>query len=301
VKIIIGILLLLSFQANAETSSTSHSDVKHHKNKKQNKFSLEFLITSEQTKNIVTAKHDGSYSELDASLLHRLSPNDEIRYFLSTRYVDSQMENFGNEFEFFFAEFMYRRKNILTQDKNGIYMAAELKNYRVIDPDIKHEYNYDGSVIPQLIFKKSWGRRFSTKLKVRRHFYQTNNDSNYTLENEDRIYLSTSYFINRWSMAYAQLKYQHKIRKGDGIDYRFMELASYNRDTHRLDFSNVPDAKKNQEIVTLHTGFLYFLSRQNMLEVYAETKLSNTYDKREIDDIAHDELVFGTALYLTAF
>tara|TARA_Y100000590_G_scaffold319669_1_gene361747 strand:- start:303 stop:608 length:306 start_codon:yes stop_codon:yes gene_type:complete len=101
-------------------------------------------------------------------------------------------------------------------------------------------------------------------------------------------------------MLVNQIKYQHKIRKGNGLDFRFMELAEFPA-YGPPDFSKVPEAKKHQEIVTWHTGVLYFLDRSNMLEVYGETKLSNTYDKREIEEIANDEFVLGTALYLTAF
>ena len=178
-------------------------------------------------------------------------------------------------------------------------MEAELKNYRIIDEEIKERYGFDGSIIPQIILKKSWGRSLSAKLKVRRHFFQTNNDSYYTLDFEDRVYLSLAKVFNHRYMLITQLKYQHKIRKGNGLDYRFMELAEFGR--FGPDFSKVPEAKKHQELTTLHTGLTYFLNRSSMLEVYGETKVSNTYDKRDINTIAKDEFVLGTALYLTAF
>jgi hypothetical protein len=304
--LLISLATITTF-ANTNTSKTKVKPNFHTKTDKA--FTLEFLIATEQTKEIYTKKMDGSYTKFDASLLQHVTKNDEVRYFLSTRYVDSKAESAGNELEVFFAELMYRRKNILTESSNGLYMEAELKNYRVIDEDIKNDYAYDGAIIPQFIFKKNFGRVASAKLKVRSHFYQTNSDDNYTLEKEDRIYLSGAFMIGRRLLMNTQLKYQHKIRKGSGWNYRygdhFGELmdVSFNPMTRQMeiDDSRIPKAKKHQEIVTLHTGPLFFLSRNSMIEVYAETKLSDTYDKRNLETIAREEFVLGTALYLTAF
>lgn len=304
--LLVSLVSITTF-ANTNTSTRKLKPNFHTKTDKN--FTLEFLIATEQTKEIYTKKMDGSYTKFDASLLQHVTKNDEVRYFLSTRYVDSEASSEGNELEVFFAELMYRRKNLLTESDNGLYMEAELKNYRVIDEDIKHDYNYDGAIIPQLIFKKNFGRVGSAKLKVRTHFYQTNSDKDYTLEKEDRIYLSGAFMIGRRVLLNTQLKYQHKIRKGSGWDYRygdhFSELLEVNYDptSHQMvmDDSKIPKAKKHQEIVTLHTGPLYFLSRNSMVEVYAETKLSNTYDKRDLETIMKEEFVLGAALYLTAF
>jgi hypothetical protein len=298
---------LVSITTFAKTNTTATSVKPNFHTKSDKKFTLEFLLATEQTKEIYTKQMDGSYTKLDASLLQHLTKNDELRYFLSTRYVDSEASKAGNELEVFFAELMYRRKNILTESSNGIYMEAELKNYRVIDEDIKNKYAYDGAIIPQLIFKKNFGRSASAKIKVRSHFYQANNDKDYTLEKEDRIYLSGAFMIGRRVLLNTQLKYQHKVRKGSGWDFRYgdhfedLMMATYNPITHDINDSLIPKAKKHQEIVTLHTGPLYFLSRNSMLEVYAETKLSNTYDKRDLETIMKDEFVLGAALYLTAF
>ena len=46
---------------------------------------------------------------------------------------------------------------------------------------------------------------------------------------------------------------------------------------------------------------MYFLNSANLLELYVETQLSDNYDDRKVERIASDELVFGTALYLTLF
>ena len=300
--IFLTLLVISSTNIFANDTTITSKNVHKHSPKKNKSFTLEFLLATEQTKEIVSKKMDGTYTNFDTSLLHHLNENNEFRYFLSTRYIDTKPKddsNFGNELEMFFFELMYRRKNILTQASNGLYMEAELKNYRIIDEEIKERYGFDGSIIPQIILKKSWGRSLSAKLKVRRHFFQTNNDSYYTLDFEDRVYLSLAKVFNHRYMLITQLKYQHKIRKGNGLDYRFMELAEFGR--FGPDFSKVPEAKKHQELTTLHTGLTYFLNRSSMLEVYGETKVSNTYDKRDINTIAKDEFVLGTALYLTAF
>jgi hypothetical protein len=301
---IIFLTLLTIISTDLMSASITTTSKKIHKSttKKDGSFSLEFLIATEQTKEIVSKKMDGSYTKFDTSLLQHLNKNNEIRYFLSTRYIDTKVQDgsdFGNEFETFFYELMYRRKNILTESENGLYMEAELKNYRILDKEIKKRYGFDGAIIPQVILKKNFNRSLSAKIKVRRHFYQTNNDGHYTLDAEDRIYLSLAKVFKHRFMLMAQMKYQHKIRKGNGLDYRFMELAEFGR--FGPDFSKVPEAKKHQEITTLHTGLTYFLNRSSMVELYGETQVSNNYDKRDLETITNDEFVLGTALYLTAF
>ncbi|MFK8136792.1 MAG: hypothetical protein AB8E15_00385 [Bdellovibrionales bacterium] len=262
-------------------------------------FDLEFLLATELTKNIVSKKLDGTFTKADTSLLHKLSPNDEIRYFLSTRFITES--NQTNRFELFFGEFMYRRKNILTEKKNGIYLEAELKRYELIDQELKSDYLYNGAIIPQLIFQKKWGRKYSSQLKLRRHFYDKNSENSFALKAEDRVYLSFSNFLGRRWMMYNQLKYQHKIRTGEGPNYKFFALAKPKPNGRGLDLSNVPTAGIDEEILTLHSGLFYFFSRKALVEFYAETKLGTTYDQRSLAEIAEDEFVIGTALYYTAF
>lgn len=285
----------------SESIFSAENKSKYRLSKFQNYWDLEILLASEQTKNIVTKEHDGSYSKLDISLLHKIDSNNQLRSFLSTRYIDTKSKHFGNEYELFLAELMYRRKNILTEERHGLYLELEFKNYKIIDEDIKEQYGYDGSFIPQLILSKKLPDYKSLQLKLRRHYFETNNQDNYTLNFEDRIYFSFSKLINYRFLFMAQLKYQHKIRKGNGLNFRFMELAKFDPRTMSMDFSHVPEAKKHQEIVTIHPSISYFINRSNMIEFYVETQLSNTYDKRNLEQITKDQFVFGSALYLTVF
>ena len=313
-KLIIIITLTLGINAFAHANSsaqrlnTTLPSTTFERIKKN--FDLEFLIAAEQTKDIYTKKIDGSYTKFDTSLLQKVTKNDELRYFLSTRYLDTPQINDENQFDIFFFELMYRRKNILTQKTHGLNLEAELKYYEVMNDDIKDNYGYHGTFIPQLIAKRNFGRTASVKMKVRRHFYQTINDESYTPEFEDRLYLSASYMLSRRFMFNTQLKYQHKVRKSSGWNYRygnhfdkFIKVSGYDPIKREpiLDFSDIPEAKKHQEIVTLHPGVMYFINRQSMVEFYVETKLSDTYDKRDLETIMNDEFVFGTALYLTVF
>lgn len=300
-------LVCISSFANSNRTQSKLKQKHHHTTK--NQFTLEFLIASEQIKEIYTKEMDGTYTKIDASLLQRVTQNDELRYFLSTRYVDSISSTEGNELEVFFAEFMYRRKNILTESNNGIYAELELKKYQIIDEDIKEDYLYDGAFIPQLILKKKVGSQTSIKMKLRRHIYQVNSQENFALHTEDRVYLSAYTVFKHRYMFGAQLKYQHKIRNGSGWNYKygdhFGELIEthYNPATREfsMDDSRVPRAKKHQEILTLHVGPSYFINRKSMIEVYAETKLGDSYDERDLKTIMSEELVLGAALYLTAF
>lgn len=300
-KILIFIFLTL-WTVNLFAQVTSSKEIKRTKPRvNKSKFSLEFLIAGEQTKDIITHKTDGSMTKMDSSLLQSLNDNNQLRYFFSTRYITNTEQE--SEFDFWFTEFMYRRKNILTESAHGVYLEAEFKNLYYLDPEIRKMYGYNGSTIPQLVFNKRFGKTFSSQLRLRRHFNHTNNNDAYTLDNEDRIYLSGNWMLGRRMMFNTQLKYQHKIRKGDGKDFRFHRLIKMVKTPYYEypDFSDVPEAKRNQELVTIHPGFYYFVNRKTLFEVYYETKLSNTYDKRDVATIAKDESVIGTALYLSAF
>lgn len=294
------ILLACMAQVYAQTNTTK-TDVNRGQFRKFKPLTFEMLLASEQTRDIYTQELDGQFTKWDFSLLQTFNNDNQFRYFLSTRYVTSQ--EFRDEFNWFLFELMYRRRNILTQSTHGVNMEVELKNYWLLDETLKDMYGYDGSFIPQVIFNRRYGRGFSTEVKLRRHFYHRNNTDNFTVSKEDRIYLTQSYmFGHRW-LANVMVKYQHKMRKGDDLNYRFMpyfnELVDFG--PYGPDFSRFPKAKKNQEIVTIHPSMMYFWSRQTLIEGYIETRLSDTYDKRDLETIAGDEFVFGAAVYMTVF
>ena len=66
-------------------------------------------------------------------------------------------------------------------------------------------------------------------------------------------------------------------------------------------WDGLPIAKEEQEFVTIHPSMMIFLDRKNMMEVFFETQLSNTYDDRTVATIMEEEALFGVAFYLTAF
>ena len=303
---ILVVLSLVTIKAYSQLNTSRTQQLNRFSKNTFNKgFSLEFLMAAEQFRNIVTTELMGTYSKLDISLLHRISQDEELRYYLATKYVDKPIFEDDQQFQLFFTEFMYRKKSILNEREHGVYLEGELKNYAIIDPVIRNRYGYDSAFIPQIIIKKSFSRSAGIKLRLRKHFYNANNNDNYTLNSEDRIYFSAYKMFARKIILGAMLKYQHKIRKGDGKDFRFGSLieVNFNPITRQMeiDDSNLPDAKVNQEIVTIHVGPSLIINRKAMIEIYAETKISNTYDKRDVERIMREELVLGTALYLTAF
>lgn len=261
-------------------------------------FSLELLLASELTRSSVKDNVDGSYSKFDTSLLYRLDPKNELRAFLSTRFITNDKPEQDKQLQAFFAELMYRRKALLTENRNGLNLEAELKLLRLLDGEIQDDYGYNYSLIPQLIFRKKLGRGLSAKLRVKKYFYNQTSDNSYVLEGQERVYLDITKFLNRKYMINGQLKYENKIRNAEGPDYRFMELAKFDRG--RMDLSDVRTAFKNNEIITLHIGLLKFLEAKNMVEFYLESQLDNNYDSRSISEKIQKEWVAGVALYLTA-
>ncbi len=271
------------------------------KNKRTNKLQLEFLLAAQQTRDIMTFERNGVYYNWDASLLYSQSSYNDYRLYLSTRYI--QNEFFEEEFDWFFTELMYRRKSILTQHQHGVKLNAELKNYYILDVELRDMYGYNGAFIPQVILSRKFESGFKTELKLRRQFYHRNNTLNYTMSKEDRVYLSVSKMLGRRFLFNTMLKYQHRMRKGDDLNYRFAphfdKLITYG--PYGPDFSRVPIAKKDQEILTIHPGIMYFVTRKVMVETFFETQLLDSYRDLSTEELARNQFVFGTAIYISAF
>jgi hypothetical protein len=280
-KILIA-LIFLTFNTFAESTSTASLAPKK-TNSFSDRFSLEFVLSAEQTKDSESKEVNGLYSTLKNSLLFRASKNDEVRLYASHVW-ERYDKNIRNMSYWELAETMYRRKNILNQKDHFISMNLELKNYWVMDDDIKKLWGFDGAFIPQAIFKKSFGRKAGLKLKVRRHYFDRNRSTAGTLTKEDRIYFSGSYMFTRRFMFNAEMKYRHKIYTGDHFSYRKFAME-----------------KENVEITTIHPSLLFFVNRKTMIEAYVETVINNSTDERNTSNLMKDEQVFGAALYLAAF
>ena len=280
-KIVIA-LVFLSINSFGESTSTRSIKPKQ-SNSFTDRFSLEFVMSAEQTKDSNSKEVNGLYSSLKNSLLFRASENDEFRLYASHVW-ERYDKNVRNISYWELGEVMYRRKNILNQKDHFISMSLELKNYWVMDEDIKKVWGFDGAFIPQAIFKKSFGRKAGLKLKLRRHYFDRNRASAGTLTKEDRIYASGSYMFTNKFMFNAELKYRHKIYTGDHFSYRKFAYE-----------------KANVEITTIHPSLLFFVNRETMIEAYVETVLNNSTDDRTTSNLMKDEQVFGAALYLAAF
>lgn len=280
-KVLIA-LIFISFNSFAESTSTRSMAPKK-TNSFTDRFSLEFVVSAEQTKDSHTKESNGIYSTLKNSLLFRASENDELRLYASHVW-ERYDKNIRNMSYWELGEVMYRRKNILNQKDHFVSMNLELKNYWVIDEDIKKMWGFDGAFIPQAIFKKSFGRKAGLKLKLRRHYFDRNRSTAGTLTKEDRIYVSGSYMFTHRFMFNAEVKYRHKIYTGDHFSYRKFAYE-----------------KANVEITTLHPSLIFFVNRKTMIEAYVETVINESTDERSTSNLMKDEQVFGAALYLAAF
>jgi hypothetical protein len=278
------LIIFFFLTLNSFAQSTTVGNIKNESKKSfSDRFSLEFVLSAEQTKDSSTKEVNGLYSTLKNSLLFRATKNDEFRLYAS--HVWERYDNNTRNMSYWeLGEAMYRRKNILNQKDHFITMNMELKNYWVIDKDIKKMWGFDGAFIPQAIFKRSFGRKIGTKVKLRRHYFDRNRESAGTLTKEDRIYVSGSYMFNRFMMFNAEMKYRHKIYTGDHYSYRKRGFE-----------------KANVEITTIHPAMLFFIGRTAMVEAYVETVVNNSTDDRSTSEIMKDEQVFGAALYLAAF
>jgi len=277
-------LLIISTLSTLAASETTiqRQHVSTSKKSLADKIDLEFVLASEQTKDNGTHEVYGLYTSLKNSLLFSATKNDEFRLYAS--HVWESYDNDETQAYWELAEVMYRRKNILNQKDHFISMNAELKNYWVMDTKMKSRWGFSGAFIPQLIFKRSFTRGSGAKLRFRRHYYDRNRNSAGTLAKEDRIYFDTYYMFNRRFMTNVQLKYRHKMYTGDHFSHRKFAFE-----------------KKNVEITTLHPALLFFINREAMVEVYVESVINDSSDKRTTSNLIKDEQIYGAALYLSAF
>ena len=283
---IILLLTVIGFalQVNAAElkSAQSTTSVSHHSYSNKKKTTLEFLFASEQMKSNYTGELDGSYNKLDASFLTRLNKNNSMRFYLSTRYL--QYENEPNEFNWYLSEIMWRRKNLLSSFTDKVKMEFELKGYYMLEDEIGEQYGFNGAVVPQFIFKTMVSNNISMKLKVRKHFFDANNSDDYVLKTEDRVYLSATYIHSRFLMFNTSLKYSKKIRNDKHYSYK----------EGRFEDANL-------QVITFHPSVMFVAGHIAMVELYAETKLSDSASELSGTNLMESEQVFGTALYLTAW
>lgn len=277
-------IIFIFLIANSFAGSAITGNIKNESKKSfSDKFSLEFVLSAEQTKDSHSKEVNGLYSTMKNSLLYRATKNDEFRLYASHVW-ERYDENIRNISYWELGEVMYRRKNILNQKDHFLSMNFELKNYWVMDSDIKKQWGFDGAFIPQMILKRNFGRKAGAKIKLRRHFFDRNRKTSGTLAKEDRIYLSGFYMFNRHVMFNTEMKYRHKMYTGDHFSYRKFAYE-----------------KANVEITTLHPSLLFFLGRKTMIEAYVETVINDSTDNRRTSQIMKDEQVYGAALYLAAF
>jgi hypothetical protein len=179
---------------------------------------------------------------------------------------------------------MYRRKSILNNDEHGVNLDFEMKHGLVLDKDIRKLWGFDSETIPQIILKKRLPYSTGIEFKARHHFYHRNKVSAGAITHEDRIFLSGYKMFGQSFIFNTEFKYRHKLYTGDHY--------SYFRGGYE---------KQSTEDLVLRPGLLYFLTNNTLVEGYMETKLNDSYDTRNISTIAKNELIFGAALYLTAF
>lgn len=244
----------------------------------KDRLDIEMLLASEQTKDSETKEVNGLYTKMDASFLYKLSPKYDFRYYLSS--VHLQQEDQDSEFNLDLTEVMLRDKKFLKSYFPNSNMQLELKSYYLVDAKKRERYGFTGSFIPQLIVNHRTSKKSSIEFRARRHFYYHNNKTQ-TLRFEDRLYFTPYYFLNRKNFLGLQFNYRHKIYGGDYFSYRTFSVQ-----------------KKNNEIFKIHPSYMHLLNKQTLIELYAETYLSNTADDRPMDEIAEDEFVLGFSAFI---
>jgi hypothetical protein len=275
-------LPLISFSKTTATSNKSK--YKHQNNKKYPATTLEFIIATEQTKNEETHKVNGTYNKLDSSLMHSIDKDNDIRLFASAIYQQFDNTKLENNIRMDLAEFMYRRKNLLSQSKHGVNLDLELKNYYIVDQDTRKLYGFDGAFIPQIVMKRKLGSKLIVTLKLRHQFFFKNNANDSTLSEETRVYLTPTYILSRKLFLSSTFKYRHKIYNNNYFSYRY--------------FKNMP---KYYESLTSHIGALYLLNKKLLVESYVETKLMTSLEDQALNKNWDKNFVLGAALYITAF
>jgi hypothetical protein len=294
-KTLILILCLCTLPTYAVVNSSTSSYHPKQGNSFTGLFDLEFVLTSEQTKDIDDHEVDGAYTSLKTSFLYHLTPKDDLRLYVSAVNENFKKTKGDDETYLELAEFMYRRNQILNQKDHWVSMDFEFKNYYVLDYERRQRWGFNGATIPQFIFKKSFTPYAGVEFKVRRHFTHRTADQAGTLNAEDRLYLTPYMMFAHKLIVSTQLKYRHKRYKDEHVNYRKSNFS-------RRPFPEIVMDGKDVEITTLRPSLMYFLNKSSMVEVYAQTVLNDSSDnERSTQNQMKDELLYGAALYLTAF
>ena len=271
VKVIL--LLAFLFVSNKGFSYSSQSTAALSKFINQ-PIELEVVNSIEQNKDRRTLKTNGFNNQFDTSLLYEISKKDEVRLYGSLMY--SKFDGEKSKTNMHLVEGMYRRKSLLRESKYGVNLDFELKNYVMLNKDIKEYSGSDGALIPQFIFSKHFNRKFHMEAKLRHMFYSQISDEASSLKNESRVYLSPTYIFSRWVMFNTTFTYKHVVRNGKS------RYSSEVRDRLKLTPSIMMPINMNM-----------------MVQFYANTHLMESHDKSFIHPDWLKEMVAGVSVYFT--
>lgn len=285
----IGFVALLGLNLNDAWSYNDTSSYQRSSYGEFKSFSLEAVYSAEQTRDYSTGKHDGLYNRFDVAGTYSLDQKNDLRLYGSAIYHifdGSTKEYYGKsaEFSWDLVEFMYRRNSILNHKQHGVSLDLELKNYYLLDATRREQYGFDGAFIPQVIMKKRFSRRFITELRLRRHFYFTNNDKDSTLQYENRAYFIPTYVVTRHFFISSMFKYKNKLRKKDYFSFRT--------------FSQQP---KSTEELYFRPSLMYLLTNKILVEGYWESKVAQSGDQKALVENWVDKGVFGISAFYEAF
>jgi hypothetical protein len=292
VKVFLTTLTLSIFsQAFAQQATTQSEESLETSSHKKKKFKLEAIITSESIKSRTSSNVNGpslkdingAITKFDVSALYSLTPNDHFRLFTSVESLNQSETPDKTMWDL--TEFMYRRSGVLTEASHGVLMNIELKNYYLMNEERREMYQYDGAFIPQLVFKKTFSRRLSGKLKLRRHFHYRNTSNETALRGENRVYLSGNAVFNRYVMSNLLFTYKHKQRGSSVVRNR-------GRATYTV--------SETDDILLVTPSLLFPINKTVMLQAYAESNIAGAHDGKTFrEDIIQNHTSFGLAAYFT--
>ena len=283
-KLIAVLALSLNAYAYNDTSSYQRANTPE-----KSPLTVEAILSSEQTKDYSTGKHDGLYTKADLSAVYSLDRKNDLRLYVSAihQLFDGSVKTYAgksSEFSWDLTELMYRRNSIFNEKEHGVSMDLELKNYYLLDESRRELYGFDGAFIPQFIFKKHFGRRFVVEGRVRRHFYFKNNGNDGTLNYENRLYFIPTYVLTRKLFVSTQFKYKNKIRG-----------AKYYSGRYRSMQPQVTD-----ELI-FRPSLMFLANRSLMLEGYWESTMAQSHDGQAFKEDWEKNGVLGFSAYFTAF
>ncbi|MBT3980710.1 MAG: hypothetical protein HOE90_05105 [Bacteriovoracaceae bacterium] len=243
---------------------------------------LKFYATTEQMKG-EKKQEKGAYETtgfvnvLESTFGYALTKSDYLELYGAVTYTVNNDDD--NEFQPDSTQFKYKRKNILTEDKHGVGLSADIRSFHLLSDESRDALSWNGAIVPNLSLSRKVTSWLSVYTTLRYYMYYRTKATVGTSKNQFRVYLTPSFTITDKLSAGTMFKYKHTDRVGKAA----------------------PGKHDQSDSLQFIPSVAYDVAKNANIELYADATLMKSYDDETISKTAGDDFVIGATLSLTAF